>query len=275
MAASYTPYSFQLVDKRTKRPIDDDAGQFLIYTASTPVKATVYSDANGTSLTQPGTLTNGYGKFWTDNSVTSVDVTVLTSSGRSYFLEGLTPSQHRIDVDTEKLEYMLVLGWAIKSAHADGTVSALGFELVNGMRIKDVYVQKQSAGVGVGAGLVLDFGVSGDSDGFVDGITCTATGYDLLPINKTSLTTDVAGFTDFVSGVQNRGRLLADWAGGLLTATTGGAKGYFYNKPYMVSLATETNNLVFAINGTSALTTVAGSQGYVFYIYDLAPTAGN
>lgn len=275
MANGYTRYDFQLFNRRTGRPIDDDSGQFLIYTVSTPVKATVYSDEKGTSLTQPGTMTNGNGKFWTADTVTSVDVTILTATGRSYFLEGLTPSQHRVDVDPEKQEYMLVLGWAIKSAHGDGVVSALGFELVNGMRLKEVFVQKQSAGVGVGAGLILDFGVSGDPDGFVDGITCTVTGYDMINIVRTSLTTDVAGFTDFVSAVQNRGILLGNVAAGLLTATTGGAKGSFTTKPYMVSLATETNNLVFAINGTSSLTTVAGSQGYVFYCYDILPTAGN
>lgn len=275
MAANYTPYSFQLVDRRTKRPVDDDSGQFMVYTAASPSKATVYSDASGTSLTLPGTLTNGYGQFWTASSVTSVDVSVLTSSGRAYFLEGLTPSQHRLDVDTEKSEYMLTMGWAILSAHADGTVSALGFQLQTGMRIKEVFVQKTSAGVGVGAGLVVDFGVSGDPDGFIDGITASSTGYDLIGIVRTSLTTDVAGATDFISLTQNRGRLIADWGAGLLTATTGGAKGYFVPKPYLASLVTTTNNLVFAVNGTSALTTVAGSKGYVFYTYDILPTAGN
>lgn len=275
MSASYTGYSFQLVDKRTKRPIDDDSGNFMIYTAGSPSKATCYSDENGTSLTQPGTLTNGWGQFWVAAGTNSVDVTVLTSSGRAYFLEGLTPSQHRIDVDTEKQEYMLTMGWAILSAHADGTISALGFQLQTGMRIKEVFVQKTSAGVGVGSGLVVDFGVSGDPDGFVDGITASSTGYDFIDVVRTSLTTDVAGATDFISLTQNRGRLLASWGAGLLTATTGGAKGYFVPKPYLASLVTTTNNLVFAVNGTSALTTVAGSKGYVFYTYDILPTAGN
>lgn len=275
MASTYTAYNFQLVNKRTGRPIDDDSGQFIIYTVNTPVKATVYSDAAGTSLTQPGTLSNGYGKFWTTADVTSVDMTVLTSTGRSYFLEGLTPSQHRIDVDTEQLEYVLTLGWAIKSAHADAVVSALGFQLQNGMRIKDVFVQKQSAGVGVGAGLLLDFGVSGDPDGFVDGITCTATGYDTIERVKLAVATDCVGFTNVLATAQVRGVLLMDYRAGMDTATVAGQGGYFVKKSYVASLVTTTNNLVFAITATSSLTTVAGSQGYVFYTYDLIPTAGN
>lgn len=273
MSAAYTPYNFQLVDKRTQRPIDDDAGQFMIYTAGSPVKATCYSDENGTALTQPGTLLNGYGQFWVTADVTSVDVTVLTSSGRAYFLEALTPSQHRLDVDTEKQEYMLTMGWAILSAHADGTVSALGFQLQTGMRVKDVIVQKTSAGVGVGAGLLLDFGVSGDSDGFIDGITASSTGYYLNEGVFTNATGALGGM--FVSGVQTRGVLLTEFGTGLDTATTAGVRGFISRKSYLASLVTTTNNLVFAINGTSALTTAVGAKGYVHFTLDLLPTAGN
>ena len=273
MAANYTPYSVQLVDKRTKRPVDDDAGNFMVYTADSPVKATCYSDANGTSLTLPGTLTNGYLSFWTAASVTTVDVSVLTSTGRAYFLQGLTPSQHRVDVDTEQNEYTLVAGWAILSAHADAAVSALGFQLQTGMRIKDVLVQKTSAGVGVGAGLIVDFGVSGDPDGFIDGITASSTGYYLNEGVFTNATGAVGGM--FVSGVQTRGVLITEFGTGLDTATTAGVRGFISRKSYLASLVTTTNNLVFAINGTSALTTAVGSKGYVFYTYDLLPTAGN
>lgn len=273
MASNYTAYNFQLVDKRTKRPVDDDSGQFIVYTAGSPSKATCYSNDSGTSLTQPGTLTNGFGKFWVDSSITSVDVTVLTSTGRSYFLEGLTPSQHRIDVDTEQQEYMLTLGWAILSAHGDGVVSALGFQLQTGMRIKDVIIQKTSAGVGVGAGLLVDFGVSGDPDGFVDGITASSTGYYLNEGIFTNATGAVGGM--FVSGVQTRGVLLTEFGTGLDTATTAGVRGFISRKSYLASLVTTTNNLVFAITATSALTTVAGSKGYVYYCYDILPAAGN
>lgn len=273
MSVSYTAYSFQLVDVRTNRAIDDDTGQFIVYTAASPVKATVYSNEYGTALTQPGTLTNGWGQFWTASDVTSVDVTVLTSTGRAYFLKTLTPSQHRIDVDTEKQEYMLTLGWAILSAHADGTVSALGFQLQTGMRIKDVMVQKTSSGVGVGAGLILDFGVSGDPDGFVDGMTASSTGYYLNEGVFTNATGALGGM--FVSGVQTRGILLTEFGTGLDTGTTAGVRGFISRKSYLASLVTTTNNLVFAINGTSALTTAVGSKGYVHFTLDILPTAGN
>jgi hypothetical protein len=86
--------------------------------------------------------------------------------------------------------------------------------------------------------------------------------------------TDVAA-SKIVALAQTRGILLQEAGVGFDTATTGGIKGFFTRKPYMISLVTTTNNLVFAITGTSSLTTVAGTRGYVFYEYDIVPTAGN
>ena len=272
MASNYTEWYFQLVNRRTGRPVDDDTGTYQILTAATPTRATAFSDANGTSLTQPATMTNGIGRFWLDSATTSIDLTILAASGRAYFLEGVTPSQHRLDVDPEKQEYQLVGVWNILSAHGDGVVSAIGFPLINGMRIKDVFVQKTSAGVGVGAGLIIDFGVSGDPDGFIDGMTSTVTGYFL---NNVVIAADTEGGS-IIAGVQLRGALLREAHTGLsgITASVG-SPGFFVRKTYLASLDTTTNNLVFAINGTSALTTAVGSKGYVFYEYDLLPTAGN
>ena len=83
------------------------------------------------------------------------------------------------------------------SAHADATVSAVFAPQSGGppagMRIKDVYVHKTQLGEGVGAGLLLDFGVSGDPDGFVDGITASATGYYLNGGIFTTGVTDILG----------------------------------------------------------------------------------
>lgn len=277
MPSNYTEYYVQLIDKRLNQPINDDTGLYMVLQAGIPLKQTCYSDVLGTSLTLPGTMTDGIIRFFTASSVTSVDLSVLTASGRSYFLEGLTPYQHNVEVDTERLSYTLVGAWAILSAHADGTVSAVAAPqsggLPAGIRIKDVYVHKTTLGEGVGAGLVVDFGVSGDPNGFVDGITASATGYDLNDVVLLSNTDVVAG--QIVALAQTRGILIHKSGVGVDTATTGGIKGFFTRKPYMISLVTTTNNLVFAITGTSQLTTVAGARGYVFYEYDILPTAGN
>lgn len=277
MPSNYTEYYVQLVDQRLNQPVNDDTGLYTVLQAGVPLKQTCYSDVLGTSLTLPGTMTDGIIRFFTASSVTSVDVSVMTAAGRSYFLEGLTPSQHTVEVNTERENYMLVGAWAILSAHPDGTASAVAAPvsagLPAGIRIKDVFIHKTSAGVGVGAGLLVDFGVSGDPDGFIDGVTATETGYFLNAGVFTNATGAVGGM--FVSGVQTRGALLTEFGTGLDTATTAGVRGFLTRKPYMISLVTTTNNLVFAITATSALTTVAGARGYVFYEYDIIPTAGN
>ncbi|MDZ4345295.1 MAG: hypothetical protein U1E51_22995 [Candidatus Binatia bacterium] len=269
MSSSFNEFYVQLWDARKRLPIDDDAGLFCVLQAGVPLKQTSYSDDTGTSLTQPATMTNGVIQFWVATGTTTVDLSVMTEGGKSYFIEGLTLSQHRIDVDPYKENYILVGAWAILSAHADGTVSAVFAPQSGGppvgIRVKDVYVHKTSVGVGVGAGLLLDFGVSGDPDGFVDGMTASATGYFL---NGPVVASNV------VDGTQLRGVLLQEFGAGV-SGTAAGVKGFFTRKPYMISLVTTTANLVFAITATSALTTVAGSRGYVFYEYDIIPTAGN
>ena len=279
MASNYTDFYLQLVDERLDRPIDDDTGLFAIMQAGVPLKQTAYSDSSGTALTQPATMTNGVIRFFIDSGTSTVDISVLTASGRSFFLEAVTTSQHRIPVNTMRHEWTLVGSWAILSAHGDGVVSAVFAPQSGGMpagiRIKDVYVHKTTAGVGVGAGLLVDFGVSGDPNGFVDGLTATVTGYHMnAGVFDTMTATDTAGF-QYVMPDQLRGKLLCDFATGLDTITTAGVRGFLTRKPYMISLVTTTNNLVFAITATSALTTATGARGYVFYEYDIIPTAGN
>lgn len=276
MASNFKIFHLQLWDARLGLPIDDDTGYFCVLQAAIPEKQTAYSDETGTTLTQPAVMTDGKIKFFIDSATTSVDISVLTASGKSFFLEAVTASQHRIDVDPYKQEWTLVGAFAVLSAHPDATVSAVfapqSGGLPTGMRIKDVYVHKTRLGEGVGAGLIIDVGVSGDPDGFVDGMTASATGYYQNGLVVAANTE--AG--SIVAGTQLRGILLVDFLKGLSGITQSiGSPGFFQPKPYMISLVTTTNNLVFAITGTSQLTTVAGTRGYVYYTYDLLQTAGN
>jgi len=117
MASNYTEWYFQLFNRRTSRPISDSTGLFVVLTANTPSRATCYSDAQGTSLTQPATFSSGVGRWFMDSATTSVDVTMLAAGGQSYFLKGLTPSQHRVDVDPEKTNYQLICDWSDPSKH--------------------------------------------------------------------------------------------------------------------------------------------------------------
>lgn len=264
MAANYTEWTFQLIDKHTNRPVDDDAGLFEVLTASDPTRLTLYSDDKGTSLTQPVTLTNGIGTFYMDSATTTCDVSILTAGGRSYFIEAFTPSQHRVDVDPKRTAYTFICRWHANTAC--DAVADTGFDLIAGMRIRDVYLHVPTA---IATGCLMDVGISGDTDGFLDGVNAgSTTGYRVGDVVYTTNDTDVAN-SAFVSSVQLRGALLVDFSRGLTTATTGASKGFFAPKRYMVTAAT---SLVWVLKTTN---TAGTGEGYIYLEYDLAPTAGN
>ena len=271
MASNYKEFDLQLFNKFTGLAVDDDAGIVNVLVAGDPSEVTLYSDDSGTSLGNPLTMTNGIIRFFVDSATSTVDLSILTASGRSYFLEGVSISTHRVDVDPDRDHYTLVIGFDM-IATADGVVIPTGFQLINGMRVRDVYVHKTQALEGLGAGLLLDVGVSGDADGFIDGITASATGWYMNDVVLTLNTTDCANLTGAVATAQLRGVLLKTHSGGTLTATAFAAKGFFANKPYMTTLATTTNNIVYSPNGTSSSAT---GEGYIYIEYELCPTAGN
>ena len=259
-------YHAQLVNTRTKRPVDDDTGSYQIMTAGSPTRATIYNAA-GTAQTQAvafgnflsQTMTDGVVEFWTDRSVSSVDVSVLTAGGRSYFLEGLTPSQHRVDVDPEKFEYTLIVG--INDSASSTALRDLGFDLRKGMIVKDVFVKTTTAFTGAATGSnSLNIGISGDSDAFAKLLNVSAVGYrQILPHSTTGKI-----FATQFAGVE-----LANWQ----TASGATNFGWYARKKYFTPTAI---GLVYAraVALTASMTgTNAKGKGYIFYQYDLDPTA--
>lgn len=162
MSAVYTEYYVQLVNKRTKAAINDDTGVYSVMTVDTPAEATLYSDENGTSLTSPATMTDGVIRFFTGISVTSVDVTFLTANGEPGFIKGLTPSQHRFDVNVDKMnDNMLVIPFTLASVSC--TTIDTGFDLNALHVVKDIKVKITTA---AGTGTVLCVGNAGDLSSF-------------------------------------------------------------------------------------------------------------
>lgn len=258
-------YFTKLVDTRTKRPIDDDTGTFQVMTAGDPARATIY-DAAGTALTQEvvgtsfvgRTMTDGKLRFFTDMSVSSVDVSILTAGGRSYFLKGLTPSQHRVDVDPSAQNYVLVVG--INEKASSTTIRPLGFQLRKGMLVHDVLVKVTSKFDGAAAASSeFDLGRSGDADGFVVKVNCSTTGF--RQVHPTISTTGL---------VANTVKYGADLAK-IVYSSTGGVD--IYNKfSYLAKTGVASNNLVY--NRGTALTasiTAQSGKAYVYYIYTLLP----
>lgn len=256
MAAKYTEYFVQLINKRTGAPIDDDTGKYIVLTASSPVLQTIYTNDTGTTPTYAETgvaqtMTNGVISFFTASSVTSVDLTILTAAGQGVFIAGLTPSQHRVEIDTEEREQTLIFPYynylptpfVSASVTATGSIWSPGFSLPTNSYVKDAWVRTYT----LGTTSTINFGVSGTPSGLVQGVTAAVTGVHYpLPMDST-LTGGTATFT--------RGTLLVP------TSTNVSP----YPKVYVTPGATA---LVF---GDTTSTVLAAGCGWVYIKYDKMP----
>lgn len=161
MAAKYTEYHVQLINKRTKSSIDDDTGVYNVLTVSTPTEATIYSNDQGTSADNPGTMTDGVIRFYTASSVTSVDVTFMTADGQPGFIKALTADQHRFEVNVdERMNMLLVLPFTIAASAVSAYSS--GFTLHALHVVKDIKVKVTTAG---GTSNILNVGHSASLSG--------------------------------------------------------------------------------------------------------------
>ena len=261
-------WDIQLFDTLKNKPIDDDTGTYQVYQAATPVRQTIYNAA-GTALTQEvvgtsfisRTMTNGKIRFFTNVTASSLDISVLTAQGRSYFLKATASSQHRIDVNPHVGNFTLVAAFNDRASCT--TVRPLGFALKKGMMIHDVRVRVTAAFAGAAAGSNrYSVGRSGAALAFINQITCSSTGFkETYP--------DVS--TTGVVTVNRYGAALSDFH----ASSTGGVD-FFVKKAYIAATAT---NLVVKRQTAATLThsfTNTGVSGagkaYVYFIYTLLPT---
>ena len=259
----------QLIDTRKKKAVNDDTGVFQVYTAGSAVRQAIYN-AQGTLLTQDRgsagvgyvsrIMTDGQLSFYTNVSCSTVDVSVLTASGRSYFLKALKPSNHRVDVDPEQVDFTLIV--PIDDRASSTILRSSGFSLRKGMIVSDVYMKVVQVGTGLStvAAIKYNVGVAGDSDAFLVGLSASVTGYK-LPVAKSTTGTIVAA--------QQYGTLLAKFKTGNATNF-----GTFVQRKYAVPTATV---LSFA-RGAALTHTQTGitagimNKTYLFVRYELDPT---
>lgn len=169
MSVSYREWAFTLVDSQTGNSIDDDSGTLLVLTAGSPTAPTIYSDNKGTSVANavrtPRTFSNGRVRFWTDRSVTSVDLSLMTAKGQAYFFEDVPYSQHRLLFDNNFRRHMLVLPFGA----SDNTEIDTGVDLpVANLLVTDAHMRVTT----IDATETLDWGIlsteaGGDADGFM------------------------------------------------------------------------------------------------------------
>lgn len=271
ISANRREWHLQLVNTRTKKAIDDDAGKFQVYQAGVAARVSIYDLAN-TQLTQEvvgsafvsRTMLDGKLSFLTDYSVSEVDISVLTNGGRSYFLKGLKESNQRVDVDPDKQEHVLVAAFNDKASAT--TVRPLGFQLRKGMLIHDVRLKVTAAFAGAAAGSNrYSVGRSGNALGFLNNITMSA-----------------AGFKAADPSISTTGVVIPNRYGSLLSqfhASSTALVDFYLRKSYMAATAVNSNNLVVKRQTAATLThsftnsgVSGGGRAYIYYMYTLMPT---
>lgn len=239
MAVGYIEYYIQLFNTRTRAPIDDDTGICNVLTDGAPTEITLYSDANGTSQANPMTFTNGVIRFWTADTVASVDLSILTANGHSVFAESVTISQHRIDINPDSLVQQLIIPYLVVGASE--VVVDTGFDIGASMLIKDCFIHCTT----VATGATLDIGTSTDPDGFADGVVASTTGYPVTLLEEVLTSATIMGALISIP-------LTADYA----------------RKLHRRANATSGANIVYS-NTTSSST---AGDGYIYFTYYRIPT---
>lgn len=215
-------WTFQIWDKQRKAPVDDDSALLLPLTAGSPTSPTIYSDAAGqnavsNAVRSPRTATNGWFRFWTARSVTSLDIVLLTSKGEAYFYEDVEYSLHRLDIDPFMRHHMLVLPFGA----SDNAETDTGFDLPAGLLVTDAFIKVTTTD----ASETIDVGLlssesGGDADGFVLATSVANSGY----VNQFGVVTNGTNI-DYIAHTAGRGAYLKQGiAGADAVATVGGVQ---------------------------------------------------
>ena len=221
MSVSYREWYFQLWDTQRKISIDDDSAKLIVLTADSPTAPTIYSDANGTSVSNaartPRSFVNGTVRFWTDQSVTSVDLSLMTAKGEAYFFEDVSYSCHRLDINPFQRDHLLVLPFGA----SDNSETDTGIDLPANLLVKDAFIRVTTED----ATETLDFGIlasesGGDADGFGMVLSVATAGY----VNMWPVVTNGSNI-DYHVHTSGYGALLKNGiAGADAVATVGGVQ---------------------------------------------------
>lgn len=244
MGLNLTEWYLELYERQLSgvdTPIDDDSGVINILTADDPSEVTIYSSAGGATGSNPMTFTDGRVRFWTADTVTSIDITGLTAKGHAFFYQGVNASQHRILIDPRIMHQVLVVPYQVVGASE--TVVDTGFDILANMLIRDVWPHVTT----VGTGAALEVGTSTDADGFLDAVSVATTGYVVTALEEALVST-------------------SSLIGALLTVATGP----YVRKLHKRANATSGANIVYS-NTTSSST---AGEGYLYINYCRVPTTG-
>lgn len=251
MASGFTEWYIQLFNTRTRAAIDDDSGVCNVLTASSPVELSIYTTGNGqTAASNPLTFTNGVINFWTADTVTSADLSIMTSNGDACFVTGVSASTHRVDINPDERTHTLVVPFAASNATEVDT----GFDFPANCLLSPYGTHLRV--VTVDATETIDVGIlssesGGDANGFITlASVATAGVVNLIPQITGGTNIDFVG-SNFVGAL-----LATSIAGADAVATVGGWSPIHYRTDGTAKSITYT--------GSAGSDTAAG---YIYFTY--------
>lgn len=263
MGMLLTEWTLNLVDMAknlgpARQGLDDDTGKVVILTAGSPTSPTVYTDRYGTALaTTAGlaqlTFTNGRIRFYTAQSVTSVDVSGITASGHAIGVSGLAANTTHVETvyKNGRGEHIFALPFGANNNSELDT----GFDLIANCLVKDVWMKV----TGEDATETIDLGLlssesGGDADGLILAASVATAGY----VNMWPVVTGGSNI-DYVVHTAGYGALLKQGiAGADAVATVGG-----FTRRYHATSAVTAKSLSYT--GSAGSDTAAG-YFYIQYV---------
>ena len=255
MGVNLTEFYVQLLDTRTGLIVEDSTGRYTVMTINTATRPTIYSDRfAGTTITNSiGTiLAGGVIQFWIDAATTSVDLTVTTALGQSYFLRALTADQHRLDIDQEKREQVMIVPFNGEAA------AGTDFNTLHNFPIGAIIKSAQVVVITLTASETMDIGITGvDPNGLM-----TLAPLDAVGVVEAGPTLTTGIIETYISTIGLEGALLSGGVPGVVGTNAADDFGISHRQEYYVVTA-----------GTLSLThrTTNAADGYGVVFYTLLP----
>lgn len=214
-------WSFQLVDlskgfSHGGAHLDDDAGAlFACNQGRDPDSPTIYTDRNGTTLTETNrvaklTFTNGFCRFWTASTVTALDIYFMTTNGQCGQLYNVGPGHHAIIVDPARADQLLMIPFF----GADNGEEDTGVDLAANLLVTDAWVDITTAD----SGATISVGIlASESGGDADGFLATASVASAAVVGTAPSVT--AGTAESFLAASDIGALLGTFLAGTNVAT--------------------------------------------------------
>ena len=201
-------YRMQLHDHRTGAVIQDTGGVCYVATAGDAAKATLYN-ADGSSLSNPVSLTNGLIEFHVADAVNTTDLYIQAPSGQFVTLTGVAPSgPNEIMIDQGQRSQVAVIPFAASDTTA-ATETDTGFaEPANALMLPHPAVRVSTADATETIDVGTDSTDSGDANGFLAAASVNAAA--LVPGEVTA----TAGANETYLSASTLGALVADFLAG-------------------------------------------------------------